>query len=103
MTPSQETVIIRLAYLGSLRHHFGRKDEEFVLCPPVSVRDVVDRLIEIHGPKVRDLFFNQYGWLDPRLFFVIDGESGVTRTGLDAPLTGTEEVQLMLGMPMAGG
>ncbi len=81
----------------------GGKREEFALDPPVTVRTVIERLIENHGEDERELFFNQYGWLDPRLFFLIDGDGATDRGGLDATLTGDEEITLFLGLPMNGG
>ena len=94
---------IRLSYMGGLARRMGCKAEELALDPPVTVRSILQRLIETHGEGVRDLFFNQYGWLDPRLFFLIDGEGATLKGGLEAPITGTEEVTLVMGIPMSGG
>jgi hypothetical protein len=81
----------------------GCNSEEVVVERPVSVKGVLERLVETHGPALTDLFYNQYGWLDPRLFFLIDQDGDRVRADLDSRLTGTEEVTLMLGMPMSGG
>jgi hypothetical protein len=81
----------------------GSRSEELALEAPITVRTVLDQLIENHGEGVRDLFFNQYGWLDPRLFFLIDGEGATLKGGLEAPITGNEEITLVLGIPMSGG
>jgi hypothetical protein len=81
----------------------GSRSEDLALEAPVTVRTVLERLIENHGEGVRDLFFNQYGWLDPRLFFLIDGEGATLKGGLEAPITGSEEITLVLGIPMSGG
>ena len=81
----------------------GCKTEELLLDPPVTVQSVLDRLVETHGDDVRDFFFNQYGWLDPRLFFLIDGEGANMKGGLGATITGREEITLILGIPMTGG
>jgi hypothetical protein len=103
MTEGPRTVTIRLTYLGNLRRHMGCNSEEVVVERPVSVKGVLERLVETHGPALTDLFYNQYGWLDPRLFFLIDQDGDRVRADLDSQLTGTEEVTLMLGIPMSGG
>ena len=94
---------VRLSYMGGLARRMGSKSEELALRAPVTVRTVLEQLIENHGEGVRDLFFNQYGWLDPRLFFLIDGEGATLKGGLEAPITGNEEITLVLGIPMSGG
>ena len=101
--PVSARTTIRLSYMGGLARRMGCKSEELMLDPPVTVRTVLDRLIEKHGEDVRDLFFNQYGWLDPRLFFLIDGEGATLNGGLEAPIVGDEEITLVLGIPMSGG
>jgi hypothetical protein len=95
--------VVRLAYMGGLARRMGSRSEELALEAPVTVRTVLEQLIERHGEGLRDLFFNQYGWLDPRLFFLIDGEGATLKGGLEAPITGTEEITLVLGIPMSGG
>jgi hypothetical protein len=94
---------VRLSYMGGLARRMGSRSEELALESPVTVRTVLEQLIENHGEGVRDLFFNQYGWLDPRLFFLIDGEGATLKGGLEAPITGDEEITLVLGIPMSGG
>jgi hypothetical protein len=94
---------VRLSYMGGLARRMGSRSEELALESPVTVRTVLEQLIENHGEGVRDLFFNQYGWLDPRLFFLIDGEGATLKGGLEAPITGNEEITLVLGLPMSGG
>ena len=101
--PATSPTTVRLSYMGGLARRMGSKTEELQLDHPVTVRTVLDRLIENHGEGVRDLFFNQYGWLDPRLFFLIDGEGATLKGGLEAPITGEEEITLVLGIPMTGG
>jgi molybdopterin converting factor small subunit len=101
-SPGKVTVVVQ--YLGHLRQHMGGSVEELTLEPPVTVRSLLDHLVGIHGPAVADLFFNQYGWLDPRLFFLVD-EDGMTyrEHHLERELTGGERITMFLGMPMAGG
>lgn len=101
--PITAKTTVRLSYMGGLARRMGCKTEELALDAPITVRTVLDQLIETHGEDVRDLFFNQYGWLDPRLFFLIDGEGATLKGGLEAPITGDEEITLVLGLPMSGG
>jgi hypothetical protein len=106
MRVANEGVTIRLNYLGSLRRHMGCRGEEFTVSRPVTVKAVLDRLVEIHGEDLTDIFYNQYGWLDPRLFFLVDEDGTLIRGTLESELGAgepTEEVTLMLGMPMSGG
>lgn len=81
----------------------NRSEELLCLKPPVTVRTVLDRLIEEHGEDLKDLFYNTQGWLDPRILFLIDGERPEAREGLDTPLSGDEEIQIVMGLPMSGG
>ena len=79
------------------------KEEHLRLEPPVSVRSVLEGLIQEHGNHLRDLFYNTQGWLDRRILFFIDGERAETRQGLDTRLTGQEEIQIVMALPMRGG
>lgn len=81
----------------------GTNREELAFDGPVTVRAVLQRLVDIHGEEMTQIFYNQYGWLDPRLFFLIDREEGVVRRDLDAQLRNGEEITLVLGIPMTGG
>jgi hypothetical protein len=106
MNASPSDVTVRLNYLGTLRRHMGCRGEEFTVARPATVKAVLDKLVEIHGDGLSDLFYNQYGWLDPRLFFLVDEDGTLIRATAQSELAGTdgtEQVTLMLGMPMSGG
>lgn len=96
-------VEIRITYLGPLRRQMECREELVRLEPPVTVRSVLDRLIEAHGAHLRDVFYNAQGWLDPRILFLIDGERPEARRGLGTELTGREEIQIVMGLPLRGG
>ena len=96
-------ISVRLSYMGYLRQRMGCKEEALALPAPVTVRSVLEELIGLHGDGVSDIFYNQYGWLDPRLFFLIDGEAVQSRGALDVEISGSEEITLVLGLPMSGG
>lgn len=98
-----DPISVRVRYLGPLRNRMGRREESLEMDPPVTVRTLLEGLIERHGEDLRDVFFNQYGWMDPRLWVLIDGESAGARRGLDTPIAGTEDLQIVLGQPITGG
>src|SRR5688572_16049011 len=95
--PAAERVTIHVRFLGPLRRRLGVPTEDLDFGAPVSVRDLLERLIADHGEDLRDTFFNQYGWMDPRLWVLVDGESAGARQGLDTPLSGQQDVQVVLG------
>ncbi|MEZ5171188.1 MAG: MoaD/ThiS family protein [Acidimicrobiia bacterium] len=96
-------VEIRVHYIGSLKHKLGCDHDHLVLQPTVCVRDVLEELVERHGAELRDWFYNQYGWLDPRCMVFIDGEDSRELGGLDASLDGVAEIEMAIALPMAGG
>ncbi|MFQ5694026.1 MAG: MoaD/ThiS family protein [Nitrospinota bacterium] len=96
-------VEIRVSYIGPLRHVLNCKEERLRLEPPVTVRTVLDHLIRERGEHLRDVFYNVQGWLDPRILFLIDGQRPEAREGLDTPISGKEEIQIVMGIPMSGG
>ena len=102
-SPLSDTVTVHVRYLGPLRSRMGVRGETLGFDGEVTVRGVLERLIDRHGPDLRDVFFNQYGWMDPRLWVLVDGESAGARRGLDTPLTGREDVQIVLCQPLSGG
>jgi molybdopterin converting factor small subunit len=102
-SPASGPVTIHVRYLGPLRSRLGVRAEDLGFDGVVTVRRVLERLIDRHGPDMRDVFFNQYGWMDPRLWVLVDGESAGARRGLDTPLSGREDIQIVLGQPISGG
>ena len=48
------------------------------------------------------MFYNTQGWLDSRILFLIDGQRPEAREGLDTPISGDEEIQIVMGIPMSG-
>lgn len=96
-------VVVRLRYLGGFRSLVGVRDEVVVLDKPARVRDVLNCLVERHGECLKQVLFNQYGWLDPRCFFLVDCDDGVIERDLDARIETDEQARLVLGMAMSGG
>jgi hypothetical protein len=98
-----EPLQIRVAYIGNLRHRVGCRHDDLQLEPPVRVRDVIEEIVDRHGDELRDWFYNQYGWLDPRCMVFIDGEDARERGGLDASLSGVGAIEIAIALPQAGG
>ena len=98
-----EHVTIDLTYLGPLRAKMGCAEETVEVAQPATVRSVLDELARIHGDDVGGLFFNQYGWQDPRLICLVASKDGPTEVGLDSSLADRTALSLMLGMPMTAG
>ena len=96
-------VEIKIQYIGPLRKIMTCKEETLQVEPPVTVRTVLDYLIQGHGEHLKDVFYNTQGWLDPRILFLIDGQRPEAREGLDTSISGDEEIQIVMGIPMAGG
>jgi molybdopterin converting factor small subunit len=94
---------IHVRFLGPLRRHVESREAWLELERPVTVRRVLDSLIERHGDHLRSVFYNQYGWMDPRLWVLIDGVSAGARDGLDTQISGGEDVEIVLGQPISGG
>lgn len=95
---------LTVAYFGSLRRRIGVREESVHFdSGPVRVRDVLERLVERHGDELRDWFYNQFGWLDPRCLVFVDGEDLTETDGLEADVTGARELKLTIALPMTGG
>jgi ThiS family len=98
-----DTIDIKVTYIGSLRHRLGRRSDDIVLAAPVLVRDVLEELVARHGGDLRDWFYNQYGWLDPRCMVFVGEEDARERGGLDAEIAGDGEIEIVIALPQAGG
>jgi hypothetical protein len=96
-------VHLQITYLGLIRRYMNCAEESLHLDPPVTVRGVLDCLVQRHGEHLRDIFYDTQGWLDPRILFLIDGERPESHRGLDTELTGEEEIQILMGLPLRGG
>ena len=81
-------VEIKIQYIGPLRKIMTCKEETLQVESPVTVRTVLDCLIQGHGGHLKDLFYNTQGWLDSRILFLIDGQRPEAREGLDTPISG---------------
>ena len=81
-------VEIKIQYIGPLRQIMTCKEETLQVEPPVTVRTVLNCLIQGHGGRLKNVFYNTQGWLDSSILFVIDGQRPEAREGLDTPISG---------------
>lgn len=101
--PGSSTTVT-VSYFGNMKRRMGLSEEEVVFDDgPVTVRDLLVRLAGRHGDDVTELFYNQYGWLDPRCLIFIEDEALTQVEGLEADLTGVTGVRLTLALPITGG
>ena len=95
---------ITVSYFGNIRRRMGCKQETVSFDNgTVLVRDVLERLVELHGDDLRDWMFNQFGWLDPRLLIFVDGEHLNSYGAVDDDITNADKLEITIALPMNGG
>ncbi len=104
---SQEGRIkVKLAYVGMIRRLLGRREEELEVPAGITLRDLLERLISLNGPELRERLFTQVGEIMPTANLMVDGLNPMSRGGLDMRLCeeGETEVEIVvLGPPPMGG
>jgi molybdopterin converting factor small subunit len=102
--PTAPTTTIEVSFFGSLRHRVGcrRQPLEFDL-PQVTIRSVLERLIEMQGEDFREWVINDYGWVDSRCMIFVDDEHLNSVECIDEDITGARQLKIALATPMAGG
>jgi len=98
------TTTIEVSFFGTLRKRMGCKEQTLEFdTPDITVRSVLERLIEIQGEDFRDWVINDYGWVDSRCMIFIDDEHIPSVECIDRDVTGARELKIALATPMAGG
>ncbi len=98
------TTTINVSYFGTLRNRVGRREERLEFdSSNVTIRSVLERLIEIQGEDFRDWVINDYGWVDSRCMIFVDGEHLNSVECIDHDITGAKQLKIALATPMAGG
>lgn len=98
------TTTIDISFFGTLRKRVGCKEQTLEFdTPNVTIRTVLERLIEIQGEDFRDWVINDYGWVDSRCMIFADGEHLNSVNCIDLDITGAKELKIALATPMAGG
>jgi MoaD family protein len=87
-------------FLPMLADVLGTKELE-VEFPGTTVGDLLDHLMQRHGPRARRALLDEDGELDLVVQVVINQATWVNREQLDTPLSDGDAVTIMV--PMAGG
>jgi molybdopterin converting factor small subunit len=94
---------VTVSYLGMIQRVAGTRREQVELDDSPTLRHLLERLAERHGPDFRErvLEGNDLGAM---LTILVDGVNCHTLGGLSAPLGAAREVEVVLfGPPLAGG
>ncbi len=97
---------VKLVYVGMIRRLFGSGEEELEVPAGITLRDLLERLISLNGPELRERLFTRHGELMPTANLMVDGLNPLSRGGLDMRLCeeGETEVEIVvLGPPPMGG
>ncbi len=95
---------IDVSFFGTLRKRVGCRQQSLEFdSPSVTIRNVLERLIEIQGDDFRDWVINDYGWVDARCMIFVDDEHVPSVDCIDLDVTGAEHLKIALATPMAGG
>ena len=93
-----------ISFFGTLRRRIGCREIHLEFdSPSITIRLILERLIEIHGEDLREWLINDYGWVDSRCMIFVDGELLPSVGCIDQDVTGAKHLQLALATPMAGG
>ncbi len=104
MTVAPTTTTIEIAFFGTLRKRVGCKEQTLEFnTPNVTIRTVLERLIEIQGEDFRDWVINDYGWVDSRCMIFVDNVHLNSVECIDQDVTGATQLKIALATPMAGG
>jgi molybdopterin converting factor small subunit len=101
---TQTGTITDISFFGTLRRRIGCRELRLEFdSPNVTIRSIMERLIEIQGEDLREWLINDYGWVDSRCMIFIDGEHLPSVGCIDRDVTGAKRIQVALATPMAGG
>ena len=101
---AEPTTTIEVSFFGTLRKRVGVKQQTLTFDEPaVTIRSILERLIEIQGEDFRDWVINDYGWVDSRCMIFVDDEPLNSVECIDRDVTGATQLKIALATPMAGG
>ncbi len=93
---------VNVKYFATLRDITGKREEQIELCKDSTMRDLLKRLVELHGSAFSNYVMEEVPGVPKRhLLFLIDGTSMNTMGGLNARLSNGCVVALM--PPVGGG
>ena len=91
-------------YLGLLQILLETKEEEVPISGRTTLRDLIQSLIEKHGPEFRNRVLNEAGRLRQTIRVVVDSNELDEEEALDTWLSDENELAILLIVPpMAGG
>lgn len=93
---------VNVKYFATLREITGKREEEVELSKGSTMSDLLNRLVELHGPAFKSYVMEEAtGVPKGHLLFLIDGTSMNSMGGLNARLTDNCVVAMM--PPVGGG
>jgi molybdopterin converting factor small subunit len=95
-------ITIEVLGLPALAQALGRREATLSLRDgPETVQGVLDHMVDVFGPSVREALYNPTGSLNPVIQIALNGRTFVAPTELDRPLKDGDTLSFML--LMAGG
>ena len=94
---------VHVHYVGMVRRAIKIKDERLELQGDFSLRSLLEQLVARHGSAIEDHVFDGT-YLSRASNVLVDGVNCQSLGGLDAPLGGAAEIEVIVfGPPPAGG
>lgn len=87
---------VKVQYLGMIRSKLGKKEEVVNLSKDASLSILLDKLVEIYGKSLKDLFDTRTeNVLDPTFVVTVNGVLTDQLKGLDTILNEGDSIALM--------
>ncbi|MBI4320612.1 MAG: MoaD/ThiS family protein [Chloroflexi bacterium] len=94
---------IRVRYFGLIRNVVGRQDDEVPADGLMTVRQVLEALVERHGEGFRDAVLAGGGLLRPTALVFLNGKDIAKLGGIDVLLDRDDEVSVAVVTHALGG
>ena len=87
---------VKVQYLGLIRSKLGKKEDEVKLREGASLSELLDKLAEIYGESLKDLFdVKAENVLDPTFIVTVNGVLADQLQGMNTRLREGDSVVLM--------
>ena len=96
-----KSVLINIKYFAAIRDIVGKREEQIQVERGSTVDNVLTRLTEIYGERLRNYVFDEKGHLKGNLSVLINGEN-IGRDGYDRTVLRSKDILVILP-PIAGG
>lgn len=90
-----KTMKIKVVYLGVVRHKVGKKEEEYELAEGSSVRDLLSRIVEVHGELKGIINGEGESPVDPTLIATLNNSTINLKSGSKIKLRNGDVLTLM--------